>query len=226
MESSALNRRQRDALIHAHLKLADAMAQRFHNRYRNLTEADDLTQVARLELVRAAERVKGDKPEAYLERCIQGALLHYMRDRALLVRRPKTARCESPWTHDSLDRQLEGGGCPLDLLPSPEPEPQKKGSTDRYIELLLDRLPAREAAAVRLTVLEGLSLRDTAQQLGASTMTVQRPRSGRWLPSGYWWRPEALEAREFPIPGLQDPLGVAAAFGYRGLLRRRINTSV
>jgi len=175
MEASALNRRQRDALIHAHLTLADAMAHRFHNRYRNLTEADDLIQVARLELVRAAERAKGDKPTAYLKRCIQGALSHYMRDRALLVRRPKTARCESPWAHDSLDRQLEGGGCPLDLLPSPEQQREpRKGSTDRSIKVLLDRLPAREAAAVRLTVLEGLSLRDAAQQLGASTMSVQR----------------------------------------------------
>jgi len=173
MEASALCRRQRDLLVHHHLKLADAIACGFHSRYRSLVERDDLIQVARLELVRAAERVRGDSPEPYLRRCIQGALLHHMRDWALLVRRPHNARSESPWAHDSLDRRLEGGGCLLDLLESPEPE-HHMDSIDHSFESLLDRLPAREAAAVRLTVLDGLSLRQAALQLGASAMTVQR----------------------------------------------------
>ena len=39
---------------------------------------------------------------------------------------------------------------------------------------LLAALPPRQAAAVRLTVLEGLSLRRAGEELGASPMTVKR----------------------------------------------------
>lgn len=175
MEASALHHRQRDALVRRYLNLADAIARNFHSRYRNLTEADDLIQVARLALVRAAERAKGEEPTAYLRRCIDGALLHHMRDRALLVRRPKTARCECPWIHDSLDRRLEGGGCLLDLLESRDNTPQEEASAAQA-DGWLEQLPAVEAAAVRLTVLEGLSLRQAARQLGGSPMTVLRAR--------------------------------------------------
>ena len=39
---------------------------------------------------------------------------------------------------------------------------------------MVDQLPTAQAAALRLTVLEGLSLREAARQLGISPMTVQR----------------------------------------------------
>ena len=166
---------QRDALVLAHLSLADAIASSFFRRYRDLVEREDLIQVARLELVRAAARVVGDQPVPYLRHCITGALHHHMRDRALLVRRPKTARTESPWTHISLDVQLEGGGCLLDQLEAPDSGPAAEPQPlPQALEALLDQLPAAQAACLRLTILEGLSLRQAAKQLGISPMTVQR----------------------------------------------------
>ena len=166
---------QRDALVLAHLDLADAIASSFSRRYRDLVEREDLIQVARLELVRAAARVVGDRPVPYLRHCISGALQHHIRDRALLVRRPKTARTESPWAHCSLDAQLEGGGCLLDQLEAPAPAGEVQPQPlDPALEALLDHLPAAQAASLRLTILEGLSLRKAAKQLGISPMTVQR----------------------------------------------------
>ena len=42
------------------------------------------------------------------------------------------------------------------------------------LEQLVDQLPAAQAAALRLTVLEGLSLRQAAERLEISSMSVQR----------------------------------------------------
>jgi RNA polymerase sigma-B factor len=93
----------------------------------------------------------------------------------LLVRRPKTARTESPWAHCSLDAQLESGGCLLDQLEAPAPAGELQPQPlDPALEALLDHLPAAQAASLRLTILEGLSLRQAAKQLGISPMSVQR----------------------------------------------------
>lgn len=173
MEASNPNRNQRDALVLAHLSLADAIASSFHRRFFNLLERDDLVQVARLELVRAAARVVGDQPVPYLRQCISGALLHHVRDKALLVRRPKSARCDTPWTHSSLDAVTPAGTTPLEQLAAPEAESPAAGF-DPTLAALVDQLPAAQAAALRLTILEGLSLRQAAAQLGISPMTVSR----------------------------------------------------
>jgi len=166
-------RSNRDALVHAHLGLADAIARSFAYRYVSLVERDDLIQVARLELVRAAERCIGDHPVPYLRACINGALKHHLRDRALLVRRPKSARCETPWGHTSLDAPNAEGDCLLDGLAAPETS-EPDAELESGLSELLDQLPAAEAAALRLTVLQGLSLRQAAAQLGSSAMTVSR----------------------------------------------------
>ena len=42
------------------------------------------------------------------------------------------------------------------------------------LEQLVEQLPAAQATAVRLTVLEGLSLRKAAERLQISCMSVQR----------------------------------------------------
>jgi RNA polymerase sigma-B factor len=164
---------KRDSLVHAHLGLADAIASSFARRYASLLERDDLVQVARLELVRAAERCIGEHPVPYLRACINGALKHHLRDRALLVRRPASARCETTWAHLSLDAPTPDGWCLLDQIPARDSDSPEVVSEHGLAELL-DQLPAAEAAALRLTVLEGLSYRQAAAQLGRSTMTVLR----------------------------------------------------
>ncbi|QNI71986.1 sigma-70 family RNA polymerase sigma factor [Cyanobium sp. NS01] len=175
---------RRDATVLRFLPLADGLAGRLHRRFPDLLERDDLIQVARLALVQAAARLTNlTTAPAYLKRCISGALCHHLRDRALLVRLPASARGQAPWGHLSLDAMtahdpgssgnalLQTG---LDCLPAPTPEAGTVES--RELERLLDQLPSRQAAALRLTVLEGLSLRQAAQHLGVSAMTVCRCR--------------------------------------------------
>jgi RNA polymerase sigma-B factor len=163
-----------------HLALADGIAAGFARRYADLVERDDLIQEARLELVRAAARCRGNRPQPYLRRCIQGALQHHLRDRALLVRLPARQRCAVPWRHLSLDEPLPGelAGRLEQLLVAEQPEPLSdgEGAEGRWSELkaLLAGLPPDQVAAIRLTLLEGLSLRAAAAQLGVSRSTVHR----------------------------------------------------
>ena len=63
----------------------------------------------------------------------------------------------------------------LDQLSSPEAEPAcSKSINGLALEWLVDQLPAAQATALRLTVLEGLSLRAAAERLEISVMSVQR----------------------------------------------------
>ena len=176
----ALCQRQRDALVREHLSLADRLAGSLCRRYADLVELEDLRQEARLELVRAAARCQGNQPEPYLRRCISGALLHHLRDRVLLVRLPPKRRDAAPWRHLSLDVPAPGAQeCQLEQLVAPaEPavlsEPDSSDGLTPELEALLAALPERQATAVRLTVLEGLSLRLAGEQLGVSPTTVRR----------------------------------------------------
>jgi predicted DNA-binding protein (UPF0251 family) len=80
----------------------------------------------------------------------------------------------------------------LGQLAAPEAEPAISEAVDGLtLEKLVDQLPAAEATALRLTVLEGLSLRQAAMRLEISCRSVQRgqteagPRclasaAGRW----------------------------------------------
>jgi len=186
MTPSSSTIQRRDAFVRRFLPLADSLAHRHFRRFGDLIERDDLIQVARLALVQAAARITeaGTAP-AYLKRSIIGALAQHLRDRGRLVRRP--ARCQSaaPWRHLSLDapcHQGRGGdGCqdetlsPLDLLAAPASS-QSPDVDSALVQQLLALLEPRQAAAVRLTVIDGLSLRQAGQILGVSAITVCRAR--------------------------------------------------
>lgn len=163
--------------MHAHLPFADALAAAMARRYQGLVERDDLIQVARLELVRAAARLDRQQAEPYLRRCITGAIRHYLRDKVRLVRVSRRAHetGSHPFTHLSLDATPTEGGCLLDQLVAPEPALEPAAAAEQeQLMALLDQLPASQAAALRLTVLQGLSLRQAAAQLGISSSSVQR----------------------------------------------------
>ena len=167
----------RDALVLEHLPLADAIASATARRLFPLVERDDLLQVAREALVRSAPCCRDGEPaEPYLRRCIQGALHHHLRDRVRLVRisRREHEKGTCPLGHHSLDLcpAGEGEGSLLDQLVAPaSPSLEQEGLV---LEQLVEQLPAGQAAALRFTVLEGLSLRAAGTQLGISAMTVQR----------------------------------------------------
>ena len=165
----------RDALVRAHLPLADRIAAGFHRRYCDLVDLDDLRQEARLELVRSAARAEGPRPEPYLSRCIAGALRHYLRDRALLVRLPAKRRDAAPWQHVSLDAPAPGEEeSRLEQLVAPVQPDEVEDALGPELEALLAALPEPQALVLRLTVLEGWSLRLAAQHLGVTPPTVKR----------------------------------------------------
>ena len=182
--AAALNRstlKARDALVLEHLPLA--VAERFRGavaiasvmarRLFPLVEREDLIQVAREALIRSAPLCRAGEPAApYLRRCISGALQHHLRDRVRLVRVPRRLheQGQCPLRHLSLDAQADGEPCLLNQLAAPEPELPASGVEQQ----LVDQLPAAQATALRLTVLEGLSLRAAAERLEISCMSVQR----------------------------------------------------
>ncbi len=180
-QSQALSRsalKARDALVLEHLPLADAIASATARRLFPLVEREDLIQVAREALVRSAPRLRAGKPPApYLRRCISGALQHHLRDRVRLVRIPHRLheQGQCPLGHFSLDAHADGEPCLLDQMASPEPEPASSvAEQELALEQLVEQLPARQATALRLTLLEGFSLRAAATQLGIGTTSVQR----------------------------------------------------
>jgi RNA polymerase sigma factor (sigma-70 family) len=181
LQAQALSRsalKARDALVLEHLHLADAIATAAARRLFPLVEREDLVQVAREALVRSAPRCRSGEPAAlYLRRCISGALQHHLRDRVRLVRIPHRLHEQGqfPLSHCSLDAHADGEPCLLDQLASPEPEQSGQEAIHGLeLEQLVDQLPAGQAAALRLTLLEGLSLRVAAQKLESSAMSVQR----------------------------------------------------
>jgi DNA-directed RNA polymerase specialized sigma24 family protein len=94
-----------------------------------------------------------------------------------LVRVPRRLheQGQCPLGHTSLDASTDGEPCLLDQLAAPEAEP----ATCEAIHglgggQLVDQLPAAQATALRLTVLEGLSLRAAAERLEISAMSVMR----------------------------------------------------
>ena len=165
-----------DALFRQFLPLADSIALGFHRKGRQLIELDDCRQVARMALWLAASRIEDPiSAPAYLSRCIRGALLHHARDLGRAIRVPRREQekpgAKIPWQLESLDAQLSGGEALIDLVADVAPEPEVDA---QMLEGLLDQLPARQAAAIRLRQLQGLSCRDAAQQLGISRMSVCR----------------------------------------------------
>jgi RNA polymerase sigma-B factor len=168
----------RDALVLEHLPLADAIAIAAARRLFPLVEREDLIQVAREALVRSAPRCRSGEPAGpYLRRCISGALQHHLRDRVRLVRVPRQVheQGQCPLGHSSLDASADGEPCLLDQLAAPDAEsPCGEAVNGLAMEQLVDQLPAAQATALRLTVLEGLSLRQAAERLEISCMSVQR----------------------------------------------------
>ena len=171
----ALTPSQADALFQQFLPLADSIARSLAAGSRVL-ELDDARQVAQMQLWLSCRQVSDPGSAAgYLRRCIKGALLHHLRDHGRLVRVPRRQHEQGghPWSHQSLHAPLASGDLWIDQLEAPEQEQSPEGAS---VEALLDRLPAAQAAVIRLSVLEGQSLRQIGQQLGMSAMSVQRRR--------------------------------------------------
>jgi RNA polymerase sigma factor (sigma-70 family) len=169
-----------EALFQQFRPLADSIASGFHRRGCRLIELDDCRQVARMALWLACGRIEDPvSAPAYLSRCIRGALLHHARDLGRAIRVPRREQEKQgssyPWVLASLDQPAPcGDGTLLDRIAAEAPEPASEPARAAVALELLDQLPARQAAVLRLRHLQGLSCREAARELGIGHGSVSR----------------------------------------------------
>lgn len=172
--------RNRNARVEQHLAIVDPVAR--HYAASSGQDQEDLRQVGLLGLLRAAERFEPNRSvpfAAFAKPHIRGAILHYLRDGAALVRIPR--RDQGAASHSSIvmnaakqRRSLITSD--LDQLLSMEPvrtEPEQLEGSGAVMTALAD-LDKPERQAVTHVVLKGQSLRQAGRCIGVSAMTVQR----------------------------------------------------
>ena len=181
-----------------HLKLVDPIAGYYAKR--TGIDRDDLKQVGRLGLLRAAEGYaqNQDKPfEVYAKPHIRGAILHYLRDSVGLIRLPrrlqedaqKTIKNNSsqPQRDQTLTPSMElnihiyrrrQSWEPLDenRLETGHPgwQPMLKRESAQRIQMAMKELAPLERRALVEVVIRGTSLRAAGKEHGVSAMTMQR----------------------------------------------------
>ena len=169
-------------------------------------DRDDLIQVGRLGLIRAAQRFEPDKGiafPAFAKPHIRGAILHYLRDSIGLIKLPRrlqetaqslikqergnpgavahnapatkrlaleTYRSQTTWA------SIDGLQALRDCDPGTNDEWQSLLRRERreVLSQCWKELRPLEQQCLQSVVIEGLSLRCTALELGVSAVTVQR----------------------------------------------------
>ena len=177
-----MNRQQfrRNARVEQHMQLVKPLARRYAAK--SGQDPDDLLQVGLLGLLRAAERYEGQRDipfSAFARPHIRGAILHYLRDKAAIIRLPRALQ--------NSDRDLGAGFnaatqqrrlVPLDDdLISSETDLTSELDRREHLRQLtreLQRLSRQERTALKEVILKGQSLRDVGNQAGVSAMTIQR----------------------------------------------------
>ena len=196
-----MNKRQtiRNERIERHLNLVDPIAG--HYSKRSGLDRDDLKQVGRLGLLRAAEGYEQgqDKPfEVYARPHIKGAILHYLRDSVGLIRLPRRLQeqAQSSIKNSSSESTRSQGMTaeielnvqvyrrrqswePLDesrvvAANQPEWEPLLIQERARRVWDAINGLSPAERRALVEVVIEGASLREAGKKQGVSAMTMQR----------------------------------------------------
>ena len=191
---SKVRLQQRNHRITNYLSLVLPIAR--HYAYQSGCDCDDLTQVGCLGLIKASRSFKqtqGNSFHAFAKPHIRGAILHYLRDNASLVRLPRGVeeraiklKKENEQTLSNADRMIQqsykykSNWIELD-------EEYMKGKTYGTIDMeLLERtikikhamrkLTKNEQRIIQLVIIEGTSLRKAGKMIGVSAMTVQRQR--------------------------------------------------
>ena len=177
-----MNRQQirRNARVEQHMQLVKPLARRYAAK--SGQDPDDLLQVGLLGLLRAAERYEGQRDipfSAFARPHIRGAILHYLRDKAAIIRLPRALQ--------NSDRDLGAGFnaatqqrrlVPLDddLISSETDLTSELDRREHRRQLTreLQRLSRQERTALEEVILKGQSLRDVGNQAGVSAMTIQR----------------------------------------------------
>ena len=172
--------KRRNTRVEHHMRLVEPLARRYART--SGQDRDDLQQVGLLGLLRAAERYEGQKDvpfSAFARPHIRGAILHYLRDKASIIRLPRAVQnggldVGAGFNAASQQRRL----LPLtdDLTSQNDPYGSNLERTEnkRKLAEALHRLPDRERTALMQVILQGQSLRDVARSTGVSAMTIQR----------------------------------------------------
>jgi RNA polymerase sigma factor (sigma-70 family) len=167
---------QADALFQQFLPLADAIARSFFRGGPQVIEFEDARHVARMQLWLSCHKITDPvSAPAYLKATIRGAILHHFRDHGRTIRISRRAHeAGAPWNScGSLDAPTASGAPLLEQIAAVEVERQAEVDP-QLVESLLDRLPAQQAAAIRLCILGGQSFRQAAAALGVSHSSVSR----------------------------------------------------
>ncbi len=190
--------RTRNRRVAEHLFLVRRVA----NHYAACTaeRRDDLQQVGALGLIRAAERYDSQSAvpfAAFARPHIRGAVLHYLRDVAPLLRLSRrlherayqlnrqgtrTAELDSlrswqmvqllpPWRLQATQAAARDA---LADQPMPQHQGSESGIEPQDALAALGRLERRQKQVVEAVVLEGQTLRAVAERLGISAATVHR----------------------------------------------------
>lgn len=195
-----------DGRVVEHLELVYPIANRFAKATGQ--DRDDLIQVGRLGLIRAAARFNSSMTtpfQVFARPHIRGAILHYLRDSIGLIRLPRTVqeqaqralkrqRCSDDITrtnrlissaeeqqavhaYSQRNRWIDLNDCPqMDRLEEVTDGIDKLISSEhqRVIAKCWMSLNNEQKRCIKAVIVEGRSLRDTAQMLNRSAMTVQR----------------------------------------------------
>jgi RNA polymerase sigma-B factor len=191
LDKTCLKRRNRQ--IQDNLHLVRPIAR--HYAQQTGLENDDLLQVGCLGLIKACNRYdarRGATFPSFAKPHIRGAILHFLRDRVGLIRLPRAVE------ERAMQMMRSSGGSvlsPADALVVDhyrnkqhwvEFNDDLRNDTLEGIELLerseawsrvkrlFRKLETDDQCALQMVIIDGMSLRQTAQQLCISAMTVQR----------------------------------------------------
>jgi RNA polymerase sigma-B factor len=189
---SRVQQQQRNHRIQKYLSLVQPIARRYS--YQSGCDCDDLTQVGCLGLIQASQRFQqkqGDSFPAYAKPHIRGAILHYLRDHASLVRLPRGVE-ERALKIRGKDEQALNNSDRLILqhykFKTKWVELNEEYLMGKYDEIInmewkeqnsrinsaRQTLPEDQQNIIQLIIVEGNSLRKAGKIVGVSAMTVQR----------------------------------------------------
>lgn len=181
-----------EALVLANLDVARSIARRYTGRS---GFGADLEQVAALALVRAAhdfDPARGHEFLAYAIPCVTGAVKHYFRDSAWVVRPPRDVQqrhvthqgvsdhvangvlvesCFRPW---SLDAPTRGDEAPFGTTLEDEDPPWDKVDDRLWLWPQLSSLPPRAQRIIYLRFFEDRTQQQIADELGLTQYHVSR----------------------------------------------------
>ena len=184
--------KQRNRQVEHHLDLARSQAIKFS--LSTGLDRDDLFQVGVLGLVKASRSYREDTQvpfTVFARPHVRGAILHYLRDSAALVRLPRRIeeeahrigkRSEDPvtareqWIQRAYRSKTRWHQLPDHLQAPFDSQLSKLEDSERLerVRAALMDLPELERCAVRAVVMEGQSLRTVGSNHGVSAMTIQR----------------------------------------------------